>query len=131
MRIGKFNRQAYLEAFNGIDINLDCFPYNGQTTSCDGFWMGVPMVALAGNSYVSRMGLSLLTNLDLAELVGNSPEEYVSIATALAVNHARIAELRSSMRERIKSSPVMDGNSLAGNIEAAYAEIWKTWCGVQ
>jgi len=57
-------RRQYLELFNRIDIALDPFPYNGETTTCDGLWMGVPLVTLAGASCVSRRGVSHLTNVD-------------------------------------------------------------------
>ena len=82
-RLGHLTRPKYLTTFNDIDIALDCFPYNGHTTSCDGFWMGVPLVTLTGNSYVSRMGVSLLTNLGLPEWIARTPEEYVSLAVRM------------------------------------------------
>jgi protein O-GlcNAc transferase len=57
------SRPSYLKLFNHIDIHLDPFPYNGCTTTCDGLWMGVPTVTLAGKAYASRSP----TNEDLIE----------------------------------------------------------------
>src|SRR6185437_3637656 len=62
-------REQYLRTYHRIDIALDTFPYNGHTTSLDALWMGVPVVTLAGQSAVSRAGLSQLSNLGLGELV--------------------------------------------------------------
>jgi len=127
-RIGQLNRHSYFEAFNRIDIGLDCFPCNGHTTTCDGLWMGVPVVTIPGCSYVSRMGLSVLSNLGLSELIAASTTEYVRIATILTSDPLRLSALRNSMRERLKSSPIMDGAGLTREIETAYRMMWSGWC---
>ena len=67
------SRDAYLELFRRIDISLDTFPYNGQTTSLDSLWMGVPAVTLIGATVVGRAGFGQLTNLGLPELDGTDP----------------------------------------------------------
>jgi len=71
---GRCPLREYLELYHRLDISLDTFPYNGHTTSLDSLWMGVPVVSLAQTSAVSRGGLSLLSNLGLGELVGQSPD---------------------------------------------------------
>ena len=58
----------YLELYHRIDLGLDTFPYNGHTTSMDSFWMGVPVVTLAGQTAVGRAGVSLATNLGLPRI---------------------------------------------------------------
>lgn len=126
--LGRLEREEYLRAFNHIDIALDCFPYNGQTTSCDGFWMGVPLIALEGNSYVSRMGLSLLHNLKMPELIAADESQYEELALKLANDQDRLVHYRSQIRERLRSSPIMDAPGLARDIEAAYRQVWHTWC---
>src|SRR5262249_9056341 len=73
-------RAEYLKLYNEIDIGLDTIPYSGQTTSLDAFWMGVPVVTIAGQTAVGRAGLSLLTNLGLPELVAESPADFTRIA---------------------------------------------------
>ena len=118
----------YFALYREIDIGLDPFPYAGGTTTCDALWMGVPVVSLAGDIAVSRGGLSILSNVGLSELVAQTPEEYVQIATELAQDMGRLAGLRSSLRERMKSSPLMDGPGFACNVEAAYRQMWQRWC---
>jgi predicted O-linked N-acetylglucosamine transferase (SPINDLY family) len=121
-------RSSYLKLFHLIDIHLDPFPYNGCTTTCDGMWMGVPTVTLAGRAYASRMGVSLLTQVGLQELVATTPEHYVQVATRLAGDVLRLNQLRCSMRDRMVRSPLMDYKGLARNIEAAFRQMWKAWC---
>ena len=90
--------------------------------------MGVPVVSLVGKTAVGRGGLSILSNVGLAELVGRTEEEYVRIAVALAGDVARLKELRSTLRQRMENSPLMDAARFARNMEAAYREMWKRWC---
>jgi len=120
-------RQEYLELYHRLDIVLDTFPYNGHTTSLDALWMGVPVVSLAGETPVSRAGLSQLTNLGLPELAAHSEEDYVRIAVELAGDLPRLAELRSTLRDRMENSVLMDAPRFARNVEAAYREMWRRW----
>ena len=77
-------RREYLEYFHRIDIVLDTFPYNGETTSLDGLWMGVPMITLRGTTVtLSRAGMCYHSLLCLEDLVAHTPEEYPRIATKL------------------------------------------------
>jgi protein O-GlcNAc transferase len=119
----------HLQLYNQITIALDTFPYNGTTTTCEALWMGVPVVVLAGQYHMSRVGVSLLSNLGLQEMIAGTPEQYVQIAVRLANDRSRLAELRGTLRQRIQASPLMDAPRFARNVEAVYREMWHRWCG--
>jgi protein O-GlcNAc transferase len=119
--------QSHLALYNRVDIALDPFPYNGATTTCEALWMGVPVVALRGDRHVGRVGASLLTQVGLIDLVADSVEDYVEIATALAGDPARLADLRQSLRPRMAASPLRDASAFARKIEAAYRTMWQRW----
>ena len=118
-------RFAYLELYHAVDIALDPFPYNGVTTTCDALWMGVPVISQAGRMNVSRQGVRFLRTVGLDELLAETLEDYVRIAIELAGDPARLADLRSGLRERMRRSPLMDAQRLARDLEAAYVGIWK------
>jgi predicted O-linked N-acetylglucosamine transferase (SPINDLY family) len=118
----------YLELVNRADLALDPFPFNGHTTTCDALWQGVPVVSLAGSAYASRFGSSALVTLGLDDLVATKLEDYVSIAARLAQDVSRLADLRSSLRERMRRSPLLDAAGFTQNLEAAYREMWTRWC---
>jgi protein O-GlcNAc transferase len=122
------SRREYLEVYHGIDLGLDSFPYNGHTTSLDSYWMGVPVVTLVGQTAVSRAGWCQLSNLGLTELAAQSAEQFVRIAVQLAADLPRLKELRSTLRQRMEQSPLMDAPKFARNIEAAYRQMWQKWC---
>jgi len=117
----------YLEQYNQIDIALDTFPYPGATTTCDALWMGVPTVSLAGRTSLSRAGSSILSHLGLPELVARTPERYIAIAAELAADVPRLSQLRASLRDRMKSSALLDAPGLARGIEQAYRYAWRQW----
>jgi len=119
----------YFSLYHNIDLALDPFPYGGGTTTCDSLYMGVPVVSLVGKTGVGRGGLSILSNLGLPELAVRSEDEYVHLATTLATDLTRLCDLRSTLRRRMEQSPLMDAQRFARGIEAAYRDMWRTWCG--
>jgi protein O-GlcNAc transferase len=121
-------RPEYLRTYHRIDISLDVLPYNGHTTSMDSLWMGVPIITLVGNTAAGRAGLSILTNLNMPDLIAQSPAEYVEIAVRLSSDLKRLADLRATLRERMTVSPFMDAPPFAGDIESAYRTMWQSWC---
>jgi predicted O-linked N-acetylglucosamine transferase (SPINDLY family) len=118
----------YMRHYQEIDIVLDTVPCNGHTTSLDALWMGVPVVTLTGPTVVGRGGLSILQNLKLPELIAANPDAFVEIAVGLARDLNRLSNLRSTLRDRMRQSPLMDAPRFASNIEAAYRLMWRRWC---
>jgi predicted O-linked N-acetylglucosamine transferase (SPINDLY family) len=51
------------------------------------------------------------------------------MATELAADSPRLAELRRTLRQRMQRSPLMDAGRLARGVEAVYRTMWQTWCG--
>ncbi|MEA2735900.1 MAG: protein O-GlcNAc transferase, partial [Humisphaera sp.] len=77
-----------------------------------------PVIVMAGQTHVSRVGVSLLTSVGLTELIAKTPEEYVQIATMLARDVPRLVSLRQTMRQRMRASPLLDGEGFARDLEA-------------
>ena len=93
--------------------------------------MGVPVITLAGRTHAARVGVSLLSNAGLPELIAANADDYIRIAVQLAADTARLAELRATMRGRMAASPLMDAPRFARNVEHAYREMWRAWCAKQ
>ncbi len=117
-----------LAAYHGIDIGLDSFPYNGTTTTCEAMWMGVPVIALAGDWHAARVGVSLLTRTGMDELIARSRKHYVDIAVDLASRSDVLAELRRDMRETMINSGLCDGPAFVEQLERAYRRARRAWC---
>ncbi|MDB5814912.1 MAG: hypothetical protein JWN23_2029 [Rhodocyclales bacterium] len=110
---------AYFESYNDIDIILDTYPFNGGTTTCFATYMGVPAVSMAGKSLISRMGQSILNNLELSDWVVGNEAEYVERAVAGAHDVAFLKRFRIEARERFARTALGNGDLFAREFEAA------------
>ncbi len=112
-----------LELYNKMDIVLDPFPYNGGTISSEAIYMNTPMITLAGSNYVSRVGVSLLSNLGLEKYIANTTDEYVQKVVDLANNPSELKELHQTLRIRMLNSDLANSVSFTHNVEAAYEDM--------
>jgi predicted O-linked N-acetylglucosamine transferase (SPINDLY family) len=121
-------RGEHLTTYQEMDIALDPFPYPGITTSVEALWMGVPVLTLAGEHFLSRQGVGLLMNAGLPEWVAADPQDYVARAVAHANDLQALAALRSDLRRRVLASPIFDAPRFAEHFEAALRGMWHVWC---
>ena len=124
-------RNEYLERYGQIDIGLDTFPFNGMTTTCDALFMGVPVVTLEGNTYVSRSSTSFLNMVGLPELIARSEEEYLRLAATLSRDVDHLHSMRLILRERMRASELCDQRLHASKVDTAYRAMWDAWCNVK
>lgn len=115
----------YLEDYKDIDIALDTFPYTGGTTTCEALYMGVPVITFRGKTHGARLGASIMTATDVAELIAFSPMDYVKKALQLSRRKELIAAYHVGLREHIKNSALMDSKKYIGELEKVYRKIWK------
>ena len=120
--------EEYYRSFGRVDIALDTMPFSGGTTTCDAVWMGTPVVTAPGVRSWSRSAASILTTLGLQDWIAESPEDYVRRAVQFGRNPSTIAGLRRTLRSRMLESPLMDKRVFARDMEAAYRQMWQTWC---
>ena len=117
--------QNHRAEYADMDIALDTFPYTGGITTCEALAMGVPVITLCGRDHGARFGESLLRNANLAELIADTPADYVRIAATLASAPETLAALRANLRTILAHAPMTDARTYVRDVEAAYAEIWE------
>ncbi|MBK5969057.1 MULTISPECIES: FkbM family methyltransferase [Thiorhodovibrio] len=119
---------AHLACYHHVDIALDTFPYNGTTTTVEALWMGVPVVSECGDRHAARVGASILTRLELPELIAQDADEYVRIAVELAQDPERLRRYRATLRPRLEASALRDEVGFARTLEWALREMWRIHC---
>ncbi|SOY68081.1 conserved hypothetical protein, Tetratricopeptide repeats [Cupriavidus taiwanensis] len=109
--------------YHRIDIALDTTPVTGGTTTCDTLWMGVPVVSLAGSMFHQRVSAPFLHATGLDDLICDTPQRYVEVASALAADVGQLNALRQSLRQRVESSAMCDAAGFARWFEGQLAEL--------
>jgi predicted O-linked N-acetylglucosamine transferase (SPINDLY family) len=110
----------HLARLKAADFALDTFPYNGHTTTSDALWAGVPVVALSGTNFASRVSESLLNAIGLPELVAPDAEGYVALAAGLAGDPVRLSAIRRKLAGNRLTTPLYDSRRFARDLERAY-----------
>lgn len=123
------NTREHLGLYSRVDIQLDTFPYNGTTTTCESFWQGVPVVTLEGRVHAARVGMSLCAAVGLGDWVGRSVDEYVEIARRMGGDIGALGRLRTGLRERLRASELMDERRFGEQVTGAMRVAWRGWCG--
>ena len=121
----------HFEAYNGIDIALDPFPYCGTTTTVEALWMGVPVVTLAGERWIQRTSYGFLKGIGLDDLCTYSEKDYVETACSLAQDIGRLSHYKQTIRPALLESSICDSATFTKNLETAYRTMWEVYCATQ
>jgi predicted O-linked N-acetylglucosamine transferase (SPINDLY family) len=110
-----------------VDFVLDTMPFGGVNGTLEALDMGVPVVTLVGRRHGERSSYSILENLGVTDTIAQTGRDYVDIAVRLA-DPAFMAAVRSAIRERLASSPLVDMAAHARHLEAAYVAALAERC---
>jgi len=121
---GRLPRNEFLFEMAHTDIALDPFPYCGGATTCESLWMGLPVIALAGDFGFSRSSSAIIAQARQQEQIAVSEKEYVRKAVDLA--ESGVATLRDSMRDRLRSSELMNEHGFVHRLETTYRALLES-----
>ncbi|HVT32346.1 MAG TPA: hypothetical protein VHE32_06855 [Rhodanobacteraceae bacterium] len=91
-----------LAAYRDVDIALDPFPFSGCTTTCDALYMGCAVIALPGETFVSRQSASLLWRIGRDEWIARDRADYVERAVTVANAVETLRRGREQLREDVR-----------------------------
>lgn len=113
----------YLARYTAADLFLDAHPFNAGTTANDALWMGLPVLTRSGRTFASRMAGSLLTSLNLPELITTNIGDYEEQAVQLATNSKKYTKLKRRLADGRKTSPLFDVPSFVRDFEDAVSSV--------
>jgi predicted O-linked N-acetylglucosamine transferase (SPINDLY family) len=123
----RLNLEEYLARFRSMDLYLDTWPYTAGTTASDALWAGLPLLTFTGRSFAARGATSVLTAMDLPELITESPQQYEDLAVELAVDAQRLASIRQKLTDHRHTKPLFDVRSFTRHLESAYVKICERY----
>ena len=116
---------AHIERHRHADLFLDTLPCNAHTTASDALWGGLPVLTCSGNTFAGRVAGSLLTAMDMPELVTASLEEYEQRALAMIRTPERLRTMRRQIEQKRDVNSLFDLPKLTRAIERAYERMWQ------
>ena len=89
--------------------------------------MGLPLLTMKGKSFSSREAASILTSINLPELITNTPEEYEALAIELATNPEKLKAIKEKLASNLSTAPLFDTKRFTKNLESAYTEMFERY----
>ena len=116
----RIDHPEHLARHRVADLFIDTLPYNAHTTASDALWAGLPVLTCMGNTFPGRVAASLLTAIDLPELITYSQVDYENLAIELANNPEKLHRLQKRLMENRLQSALFNSIQFTKNIETAY-----------
>jgi len=123
----RLTKPEYLARYRVADLFLDTLPYNAGTTASDALRMRLPVLTCMGNSFVSRMGASILNAINLPELITTTQEEYESLAIELATNPEKLKIIKDKLVNNLPTAPLYDTPLFTHHLESAYLTMYNRY----
>ena len=119
--------KEHLARIKLADIVLDTLTYNGHTTTSDCIWSKVPVVTKLGGHFASRVSASILSTVGLKSLVAKNNNEYVRIASELALNPKKLKAVKKHLEDSKNTLPLFDIKTYVRELESSYMTIQKLY----
>lgn len=110
------------------DLFLDTLPYNAHSTAMDALSAGLPVLTQIGESYAARVTASLLTTLELPELIVTRSDAYEARAIELARNPPALLKIRKKIMAAHRKSALFDTARYTRNLESAFTAMAEQRC---
>jgi len=120
--------QAHLARLPAADLFPDCFPYSAGATAGQCVGQGVPLIALTGETYVSRIATAVLHAVGCDELAVSSIEDYERLAVRLGRSDAERIAWRARVRSSVGEARMFQPAAMATAVETACASLWHAFC---
>lgn len=121
----KVKQEAHIARLQHCDLMLDPWPYGGHTTTGDSLFAELPVVALQGTNFASRVSGGLLRAAGLEHLVCPDVDSYVQTAVTLLNQPEELAKLKQFIRQRKTKMRVFDAQLRTRKLEAAFLEVYR------
>ena len=117
----------HLARLKFVDLFLDTFPYNAHTTCSDALRMGVPVLTIEGQSFASRVASSLLSSMNLDELIMKNNKEFELKALELSNDLQKLKLLKEKVVKNKLRTNLFNSKVFTKNLEKSYMAIYENY----
>ena len=117
----------HLERHKHADLFLDTFNYNAHTTASDALWSGLPIITKQGNQFAARVASSLLSALDLNELITQTDDEYEKLIIDYASQPTKLKEIKEKLNNNKNSKPLFNTQQYTSDFELAMHKVHELY----
>ena len=103
-----------------FDLFLDSFNYNAHTSAVDTLWAGLPILTKVGKSFSSRICGSILSSLNLNDLITYSKKDYEKKAIFFGNNKIKINEIKNKISKSKQNNTFFDIKQYTLKLEEAF-----------
>ena len=115
----------HLSRIKHIDLFLDTSPYNAHTTCSDALRQCVPVVTMKESLFASRVAASLLSAMDLNELIITNLNDYEKLAIKIS-SSTQYLELKEKIRKKDSQLTYLK-RIFYKNMEKGYSKIFQNY----
>ncbi|MBD2353941.1 glycosyltransferase [Tolypothrix sp. FACHB-123] len=122
------NREEVKEYLKIADVYLDSYPFAGTTSLIEPLQINLPVIARQGHSFRSAMGAAMIQSLDVSDLVADSEESYIKLATTLGNDSELRHHKRKQIQEKMQANPsFLDSRSYSAKIERLFKQLFSNY----
>jgi predicted O-linked N-acetylglucosamine transferase (SPINDLY family) len=120
----RLSKSKYLARYQVADLFLDTHPYNAGATASDALRMGLPVLTLEGKSFNSRSAASIISALNLPQLITSSEKEYETLAVELGNDPEKLKLIKEKLASNLSTAPLYDTPLFTKNLESAFSQMY-------
>ena len=117
----------HLSRIRHTDLFLDTFPYNAHTTCSDALREGLPVLTLRGKSFASRVASSLLTTMNLQELITTNYENYEKLAIKISSDPDYLKNIKEKIKKNKLETNLFKSKVFTKNLENGYIKVFQNY----
>ena len=118
------SHSSHLERLSYADIFVDTFNYNAHTTCSDALWSGVPVITKKGKQFSARVAASLLSAIEMNELIVENIEDYKNLILDLSKNKDKLLNIRKKLFKNIPITALFDTKKYTRDFEKGLSQIY-------
>ena len=124
---GRLDLPEHLARHRVADLFIDTVPCNAHTTASDALWVGLPVLTILGETFAGRVAASLLSAINMPELIAKSLNEYEALAIDLAKNPEKLKALKEKLQQNRLTTPLFNTQLSTDQIESAYIKMYERY----